>query len=362
MVSNPPSTVFGMAGASIGKAEAEVQSTLVETIQKPLTENEQQIRYQGKYNEAETMNQQALAGYERALGPEHPDMSTGMDNHSRVFETMSRRIRRRWTLAGYETVLERGYPDTPTSVSNLAGGLQAEGQYNEAELMNQQAPAEYERALGSESPDTPMGMDNLSGVLQDQSMSYEGRSLFDELKRPRVTADGSRLCEGCDLPLHPEAADLPPSSLWPPGMLRFQPLLLRVSAERGCKVCAFIQKELVQRVAGFSFNDPEWDYSKRGGFVSAQNFQGMIDGKLSSATFEIFADVSSSSKITPIPQIYNKLTLQMLVVFGKQGSHPGTHPLPPVLRKLNIGLTSAPKTISDVCQKWIHHFLLGLFI
>ena len=70
MASNPPSTVFGMSSASIGNAEEEVQSIIAETTQKPLIEDEQQMRYRGKYNKPETMNQRVLAGYERAIGPE----------------------------------------------------------------------------------------------------------------------------------------------------------------------------------------------------------------------------------------------------------------------------------------------------
>jgi len=200
MASNPPSTVFGMSSASIGNAEEEVQSIIAETTQKPLIEDEQQMRYRGKYNKPETMNQRVLAGYERAIGPEYPNTLTAMDI-SGLLETRSRRIRR-WTLAGHERALERGHPDPLASVSNLAGVLQAEGQDDEAETMSRRTPAEYESALGPEHLDTPTGMDNLSGVLQNQSKYDEGCGLFDELKRPRVAADGSPLCEGCDLPLH----------------------------------------------------------------------------------------------------------------------------------------------------------------
>jgi len=127
-------------------------------------------------------------------------------------------------------------------------------------------------------------------------------SLLEELQKPQVAADGSPLCEGCSLPLHPEAADLPSSSLWSPGQLRFKAELLRVSAERGCRVCTSIQRQLTQRLANFSFSDSEWEYTKWKGFVSVEDSHGIVDGKLKSTGFEIFADVSStSSKVTPIP-------------------------------------------------------------
>ena len=38
------------------------------------------LQYQGKYDEAEAMNRQALDGYEKVLGKEHPDTLTSVNN------------------------------------------------------------------------------------------------------------------------------------------------------------------------------------------------------------------------------------------------------------------------------------------
>jgi len=38
------------------------------------------LQYQGKYEEAEQINRRALEGYEKALGKEHPNTLTSVNN------------------------------------------------------------------------------------------------------------------------------------------------------------------------------------------------------------------------------------------------------------------------------------------
>ena len=44
------------------------------------------LERQGKYEEAEAMHRQALRGYEKVLGPEHPDTLTSVNNIGLVLE------------------------------------------------------------------------------------------------------------------------------------------------------------------------------------------------------------------------------------------------------------------------------------
>ena len=44
------------------------------------------LERQGKYEEAEAMHRQALRGYEKVLGPEHPDTLTSVNNVGLVLE------------------------------------------------------------------------------------------------------------------------------------------------------------------------------------------------------------------------------------------------------------------------------------
>ncbi len=46
---------------------------------------------QGKYTEAEPLYQRALAILEKALGPDHPDLVTGLENYARLLRKTDRK-------------------------------------------------------------------------------------------------------------------------------------------------------------------------------------------------------------------------------------------------------------------------------
>ena len=79
---------------------------------------------QGKYADAEPLYQRALAIWEDALGPAHPDVAT--------------------------------------SLNNLAGLYYAQGQYAEAEPLYRRALAIWEKALGPEHPKVAANLNNLA--------------------------------------------------------------------------------------------------------------------------------------------------------------------------------------------------------
>jgi tetratricopeptide (TPR) repeat protein len=47
-------------------------------------------RDQGRYAQAEPLFQRALAIWEKALGPEHPNVATALENYARLFREMKR--------------------------------------------------------------------------------------------------------------------------------------------------------------------------------------------------------------------------------------------------------------------------------
>lgn len=55
--------------------------------------------------------------------------------------------------------------DTLASLSNLAGVLNGQGKYKEADAMHRQTLALREKVLGKKHPDTLMSMNNLASVL-----------------------------------------------------------------------------------------------------------------------------------------------------------------------------------------------------
>ncbi len=74
----------------------------------------------------------------------------------------------RQTLARREKVLGAEHPDTLASMNNLAGVLDSQGKYEEAESMNRQTLARREKVLGEEHPNTLTSMNNLALVLDSQ--------------------------------------------------------------------------------------------------------------------------------------------------------------------------------------------------
>ncbi len=77
---------------------------------------------QGRYVEAEPLYQRSLAISEKALGPEHPDVAT--------------------------------------SLNNLAELYRDQGRYGEAEPLYQRSLAISEKALGPEHPDVAQSLEN----------------------------------------------------------------------------------------------------------------------------------------------------------------------------------------------------------
>ena len=81
---------------------------------------------QGRYAEAEPLYQESLSIYEKALGPEHPDVAL--------------------------------------SLNNLAELYRQQGRYSEAELLFQLALAIAENSLGPEHPDVALSLNNMADL------------------------------------------------------------------------------------------------------------------------------------------------------------------------------------------------------
>ena len=74
-------------------------------------------------------------------------------------------------------MLGKEHPDTLTSMSNLAGVLQSQGKYDEAEMMHRQALALRETVLGKKHPDTLTSMNNLARMLESQGKYDEAKAI-----------------------------------------------------------------------------------------------------------------------------------------------------------------------------------------
>src|SRR5262249_47066835 len=104
------------------------------------------------YSAARPLYERALAIYEKALGPEHPDAAT--------------------------------------SLNNLALVLRDQGDLAAARPLNERALAIKEKALGPEHPDTAASLNNLAWVLRDQDDLVAARPLHEPAPAIKQQAPG----------------------------------------------------------------------------------------------------------------------------------------------------------------------------
>ncbi|KAL6249467.1 hypothetical protein RBB50_003320 [Rhinocladiella similis] len=153
------------------------------------------LEQQGKYQEAEAMNRRALAGREKGLGPDHPDTLTSLNNLALVLqwrgnlnnlalmlqdqvkyeeaETMYQRA-----LVGYEKVLGPDHASTLRTVNNLSRLYNGQGKLKEAKKMYERAQARYEKVLGPDHTSTLLTVNNLGELYTDQGKLKEAEKIY----------------------------------------------------------------------------------------------------------------------------------------------------------------------------------------
>jgi tetratricopeptide (TPR) repeat protein len=94
------------------------------------------LRNQGKYEDALLLYQRALAIWEKALRPNHPNTATSMNNMAELlrsqvkYEDALPPIKRLWPFG--KKALGPDHPNTATSLNNMAVLLQSQGKYEDA--------------------------------------------------------------------------------------------------------------------------------------------------------------------------------------------------------------------------------------
>ena len=134
---------------------------------------------QGKYEQAEPLFQRALTIGEKALGPEHPDVATGLNNLAALYHTQGKYEQAEPLLQRSLTILEKAlgpeHPDVAISLNNLAALYRAQGKYEQAEPLYQRALTISEKALGPEHPDVAKSLDNYADLLRKTETQCGGR-------------------------------------------------------------------------------------------------------------------------------------------------------------------------------------------
>jgi len=137
---------------------------------------------QGRLKDAEMMYKRALAGYEKACGPEHTSTLDTIDNLGVLYKIQSRledaEMMYNRALASYEKTCGPEHTSTLDTIDNLGVLYKIQGRLEDAEMMYNRALAGKEKARGPEHPSTLNTIDNLGVLYRDQGRLEDAEMMF----------------------------------------------------------------------------------------------------------------------------------------------------------------------------------------
>ncbi|KAH7413483.1 hypothetical protein BKA64DRAFT_355752 [Cadophora sp. MPI-SDFR-AT-0126] len=137
---------------------------------------------QGKLVEAEQMYQQALQGYEKALGPDHTSTLDTVNNLGNLYKNQGKLVEAEQmyqrALQGYEKAWGPDHTSTLDTTNNLGILYADQGKLVEAEQMYQQALQGYEKALGPDHTSTLNTANNLGNLYVNQGKLVEAEQMY----------------------------------------------------------------------------------------------------------------------------------------------------------------------------------------
>lgn len=137
---------------------------------------------QGKYTEGESLHKRSLAIREKALGPDHPKVGQSLNNLAELYRQQGRyaeaELLYKRSQAIDEKVLGPDHSSMATSLSNLAVLYRAQGKYTEAEPLHKRALVIREKALGHDHPKVAISLNNLAVLYHVQGKYIEAEPLF----------------------------------------------------------------------------------------------------------------------------------------------------------------------------------------
>jgi Tfp pilus assembly protein PilF/predicted Ser/Thr protein kinase len=160
------------------------------------------VHSEGKYEEARSYLEQALAIRERVLGPDHPSVAASLINLGNVAVEEAKYDDARGyyerALAIHEQALGPEHPHVAVSLNNLGGVAAKHGKLEEARAYFEQALAIYEKALGLEHPHVAASLNNLGNVAWTQGKHEDARGYHERALAIREKVLG---------PEHPDVAE-----------------------------------------------------------------------------------------------------------------------------------------------------------
>jgi tetratricopeptide (TPR) repeat protein len=137
---------------------------------------------QGRYAEAEPLFQRALAILGNVLGSEHHSVATSLNNLAELSQSQGQYVKAELlyqnALAIREKALSSEHPDVALSLNTLATLYHTLGQYAKAEPLYQRALAIREKTLGPEHPDVANSLNNLGALYKTQGQYAKAESLY----------------------------------------------------------------------------------------------------------------------------------------------------------------------------------------
>jgi tetratricopeptide (TPR) repeat protein len=151
------------------------------------------------YAAAEPLYERALAIYEKALGPVHPEVAASLNYLAELYQVQGRYAEAESlyerALVIYEEALGPAHSDVAASLNNLAELYRAQGRYAEAEPLYKRALGIWEQALGPEHHYVSASLNNLGACCHDQGQYGKAEPLYERALAIRKKALG---------PEHPE--------------------------------------------------------------------------------------------------------------------------------------------------------------
>ncbi|MFE2835087.1 tetratricopeptide repeat protein [Streptomyces mirabilis] len=155
----------------------------------------------GQAAQALPLEERALQITETALGPDHPDTATRLNNLALTLSDLGRHTEAlplaERALRVTETTLGPDHPTTALRLGNLAVTLSAMGRHTEALPLEERALQITETALGPDNPTTATRLGNLAVTLSDLGRHTEALPLQERALHVTETALG---------PDHPDTA------------------------------------------------------------------------------------------------------------------------------------------------------------
>jgi len=137
---------------------------------------------QTQLKDAEMMYKLALAGYEKAMGPEHKSTLNTVNNLGNLYKSQGSledaEVMYKRALAGKEKALGLEHTSTLDTVSNLGVLYANQGRFRDAETMSNRALTGYEKARGPEHKTTLDIVNNVGLLYANQGRLEEAETMY----------------------------------------------------------------------------------------------------------------------------------------------------------------------------------------